>query len=336
MFGVVVVTFLLYHTLPGDPVNMMAGNSSSMETRQHMREELGLDQPLLQQFVIYINDLSVVSVHANTEENKSKYDYWLLLPLGEHALTLKSPYLRRSFRSNKRVDDILLEHLPGTLWLTLVSIVFAAIVGIVIGGIAALNYGSYIDNFLMSSSVLGISTPSFVSAIVISITFGYYLSDYTHLNMTGSLWETDPIYGRQLQLKNIILPALTLGIRPLTIIAQLTRNAMLDVLSQDYILTAKAKGLPPFTIIVKHALKNALNPVVTAISGWMASLITGAFFVEYIFKWKGIGMKTIQAVEYLDLPIIIGATLMISGIFVLINLFVDILYAGLDPRIRLN
>jgi len=139
-----------------------------------------------------------------------------------------------------------------------------------------------------------------------------------------------------LMLKNLILPAITLGLRPLAIIVQLTRNAMLDVLSQDYIRTARAKGLSGFQVIVKHALRNALTPVITTVSGSLASLMAGAFFVETIFNWKGIGSKTIHAVQNLDLPIIMGATLIVGVLFVFINIIVDILYAAVDPRVKLE
>ncbi|HEY4650019.1 MAG TPA: ABC transporter permease, partial [Pontibacter sp.] len=178
--------------------------------------------------------------------------------------------------------------------------------------------------------------PSFVAAILIAITFGFYWSDWTGLSLTGQLYEIDPFEGKQLMLRNLLLPAIALGIRPLAVIVQLTRSSMLDVMSQDYIRTARAKGLNRSKVIVGHALKNALNPVVTAASGWMASLMAGAFFIEYIFNWKGLGAVTIQAVQNLDFPLVMGATLFVAFLFVLINIFVDLLYAALDPRVKLD
>ncbi|MFI5157194.1 MAG: ABC transporter permease, partial [Chitinophagales bacterium] len=151
-----------------------------------------------------------------------------------------------------------------------------------------------------------------------------------------SLFDTDPFEGRQLQLKNLILPALTLGIRPLAIITQLTRGAMLDMLDQDYIRTAYAKGLSKIKVIWKHALPNALNPVLTAITGWFAELLAGAFFVEYIFGWKGIGKLTVDALEKLDFPIVMGSVLVTSFVFILINILADLLYSWIDPRISLS
>ncbi len=171
-------------------------------------------------------------------------------------------------------------------------------------------------------------------AIVIAYLFGFVLSDYTGLSMTGSLFDTDPFAGRQIQFRNLILPAITLGIRPLAIITQLTRGAMLDVLNQDYIRTAYAKGLGANAVIWKHALRNALNPVITAVTGWFAELLAGAFFVEYIFGWKGIGKLTVDALENLDFPVVMGSVLISSSFFILINMLADLLYGIVDPRIR--
>jgi peptide/nickel transport system permease protein len=141
---------------------------------------------------------------------------------------------------------------------------------------------------------------------------------------------------RQLALKNLILPAITLGIRPLAIITQLTRSAMLDVLDQDYIRTAYAKGLRKGVVIWKHALRNALNPVITAITGWFAELLAGAFFVEYIFGWKGIGKVTVDALEKLDFPVVMGSVLLSAAFFIFINILADLLYGIIDPRVSIN
>jgi peptide/nickel transport system permease protein len=336
LLGVVVVVFLLFQALPGDPVAMMAGQRTDVTTRAAIARDFGLDQPLPVQLGQYLEDLSPLALYEDTPENEARYEYRKLVPVGSRVLTLKSPYLRRSFQTNKRVDEIILENLPGTLVLALAAMLFATVFGIAFGMVAALRQNTFWDHSLVSLSVLGVSAPSFVTAIVISLLFGYYLSEYTGLDMTGSLFVTDPVYGRQLAPRNIILPAFTLGIRPLSIITQLTRSAMLDVLSQDYIRTAKAKGLRFWRVITKHALKNALNPVITAVSGWLASLLGGAFFVEYIFNWKGLGWETIHAVETLDFPVVMGTTLLVALIFILINIVADVLYAVLDPRIRFN
>ena len=162
-------------------------------------------------------------------------------------------------------------------------------------------------------------------------------SPYTGLNLTGSWFDIDETTGqRYLTLQNLILPAITLGIRPLAIITQLTRSSMLDVLNQDYIRTAYAKGLSRRTVVFKHALRNALNPVITAITGWFAELLAGAFFVEYIFGWKGIGKVTVDALDKLDYPVVMGSVLFSAAFFILINILADILYGVVDPRVRLQ
>ncbi len=337
LLGVIIMVFIIFHALPGDPVAMMAGQRTDIATRETISRELGLNKPLHQQFFLYLNDLSPLSFHEDTPENREKYNYTKLVSFeSQIAMVLKSPYLRRSFQSNKRVGEILIENIESTFWLAFAAMTLATLAGIVLGIIAAFNQNSWIDHTLVSISVLGISVPTFLAAILFAIVFGYYLSDYTGLNLTGQLWQTHPVHGRQLHLENIILPAVTLGIRPLSIIVQLTRSSMLDVLSKDYIRTARAKGLGLVSIYFKHALKNAINPVITAVSGWLASLMAGAFFVEYIFDWKGLGFVTIKAVQSLDFPVVMGSTLLIAIIFIVINIFVDILYATVDPRVRLT
>ena len=337
ILGVAISVFLIFNALPGDPVALMAGQRTDVATRENIQKELGLDKPLSVQLTHYLNDISPVSIHWRNEENKSKYEYTELFNIQRKVVVLKYPYLRRSYQTNKRVSEIVVESIPGTFWLAFAAMIFATIFGIAFGAIAALKQNTWIDHTLVTSSVFGISSPSFVSAIIISMVFGYYLTDYTGLNMVGQLWETDPLTGdRTLALKNLILPAFTLGIRPLAIIVQLTRSSMLDVLSQDYIRTAKAKGLSYYKVITKHALKNAINPVITAVSGWFASLMAGAFFIEVIFNWKGLGSTTINAVQTLDFPVVMGSTLFIGVIFVFVNVFVDLLYAMADPRVRLQ
>lgn len=337
LFGVVVVVFLLFHALPGDPVAMMAGQRSDVATRESIASELGLNQPLYKQFLLYINDLSPLSVNELSSKSKKKYEYIILIRLGsDQALVLKKPYLRRSFQTNKRVDEIIWKNAASTFWLALAAMIFATTFGILFGILASLKQNTFWDHFLIIMSVLGISVPSFVAAVIIAMIFGFYLSDYTGLNLTGQLWVNDPVLGRELHLENLILPAITLGLRPMAIITQLMRSSMLEVLSSDYIRTAYAKGLRRRKVIFKHALKNALNPVITAVSGWLASLMAGAFFIEYIFDWKGLGYITIKAVQSLDFPVVMGMTLFIAMVFVIINIFVDVLYAVIDPRVRLN
>jgi peptide/nickel transport system permease protein len=156
----------------------------------------------------------------------------------------------------------------------------------------------------------------------------------TGLNMTGSLYSVDVWSGEYLDLKNMILPVITLMIRPLAVIVQLTRSSMLEVMAQDFIRTARAKGLPERTVVWKHALRNALNPVITAVSGWFASLLAGAVFVEFVFGWKGLGQEMFTAIEKQDLPVVMGGVIVIAAAFVVINILVDLIYGWLDPRVR--
>jgi peptide/nickel transport system permease protein len=214
---------------------------------------------------------------------------------------------------------------------------FAIVVGIIIGIICAVKKNSFIDRISLVFAVIGMSLPSFFAAILVAWIFAFVLGKYTGLNMAGSLYSVDDFgRGEYLDLKNLILPAFTLGIRPLAIVVELTRNSLLEVLSQDYIRTARAKGLSNYRILMRHALKNAMNPVVTAMSGWLASLLAGAVFIEYIFDWKGIGLVIVNALEKYDFPVLMGAVLFISIILVIINILVDVIYGMLDPRVRVQ
>lgn len=342
-FGVVTVIFFLFNILPGDPARMMLGQRADQASIDAINKDLGRDRPVLQQYVMYLNDLMPLSLH-HTEDpdhflylDNSKYDYSSLLTVGNTALVLKYPYLRRSYQSRKEVTEVIAESLPATMVLALTAISIAIVLGIFIGVISALYKGTWLDHSSLFMSVLGMSGPSFFVAIVMAWIFGFLLADLTGLNMTGSLYTVDDFGGGEyLDLKNLILPAITLGMRPLAVVVQLTRNAMLEVMSQDYIRTARAKGLSKGKVVVKHALRNALNPVVTAISGWFASLMAGAVFVEIVFSWKGMGWEVVAALEKYDFPVVMGIVLVIALIFVVLNIIVDIVYTFLDPRIALK
>lgn len=336
LLGVITIVFFLFFALPNDPAEVLLGAKGNAEQKKLITQELGLDKPLYLQYIYYLNDLSIISIHQNTPKNQKEYEYLPLLSFQENVLVLKMPYLRRSYLNKKRVAEILYEDLGGTLVLALSAMLLASIIGVTLGVISALNVRTWIDYTLITITVAGISTPSFVMAILMANIFALYLAEYTGLKLVGSLWELDAIQGYRLALANLILPAFTLSLRPLAVITQLTRSSMLDVLSQDYIRTAKAKGVPQYIIILKHALKNALNPVITAVSGWLATLMAGAFFIEYIFNWKGLGRTTIQAVQESDLPIVMGAVILVACIFVVVNIIVDVLYAILDPRVRIS
>ena len=333
MMGVVVVVFFLFQGF-GDPSRLIMGQTADAATQENIRKELYLDQPKWKQFFLYLNDVSPLAFHSQQEINAKKLNG--LFIGGENKLAIKTPYLRRSYQSKRDVWDILMEALPGTILLAFSAILIATLVGIPLGVLAAVKRNTWMDTSAVFTSILGISAPSFFMGIVIAYLFGFVLSDYTGLHMTGSLFDTDPFEGRRLQLQNLILPAVTLGIRPLAIITQLTRSSMLDVLNQDYIRTAYAKGLSKRSVVWKHALRNALNPVITAITGWFAELLAGAFFVEYIFGWKGIGKVTVDALEKLDFPVVMGSVLVSSFFFIIVNMIADLLYGMVDPRVRLE
>jgi len=333
----------LFNILPGDPAKMMLGQNESSEQVAAIKKKFGFDKPLSTQYCYYLNDLSPLSFHSNDSDNYTnlatgKYSAVVLFTIANTTLVLKKPYLRESFaKSGKSVAQIISETLPNTAVLAVASICIALLIGIVLGVFSALFKDSWIDKCIQIFSILGMSVPSFFSAILFAWLFGYVLHKYTNLEMTGSLYELGD-FGESvnLKLKNLILPALVLGIRPLAVVIQLMRNSLLEVFNQDYIRTARAKGLSEFSIIKNHAIKNAMNPVVTAISGWFASLLAGAVFVEYIFNWNGLGKEIVDALNNLDLPVIMGSVIVIASMFVIINIFVDIIYGWLDPKIRLN
>lgn len=335
MGGVILVVFILFNILPGDPARMTMGQRSDIQSLEAVRKEFGLDRSKPVQFFLYINDLSPISIHPNNDENQAKYHYQKLFKIGGDVVVIKTPYLRRSYQTKRDVTTILSETVPNTFVLALTAMIFATCIGVFLGVLSAVHKGTWIDNAANSFAILGISAPSFFAGIIIAWLFGFVLADFTGLNMSGSLYSYDPFNGEVITWKNLWLPMITLGLRPLAIIVQLTRSAMLDVLAQDYIRTAKAKGLSRNAIIYKHALKNALNPVITAISGWFASLLAGSFFVEYIFGYNGLGRTTVTALEMSDFPVVMGSILFIAFVFVIVNILVDLLYAWVDPRVKL-
>lgn len=332
---VLIITSIIY-LAPVDPTRLTFGQRSDNATVKAKKKELGLDLPLYVQLALYINDISPFSFHANSLENQEKYGYFKLIPFGSNAFVIKSPYLRESFQSGRKVTDILRGAIPQTAILALAAMIIATILGIILGVVASLKPRSWFDTSSIVASVMGYSLPSYIVAMILALVFGYWFADWTGLNIQGSLFELDDFGDEQTVWKNLILPAVALGIRPVALIMQLTRSTMLDILSMDYIRTAKAKGLDNKTVIFKHALRNALNPVTTAISGWFAGLLAGAFFVESVFSFNGLGQTTVNALLNFDIPVVLGCVLFTAFVFVMMNIIVDILYAVLDPRIRLS
>lgn len=342
LYGVVTVVFLLFYLLPGDPAQMMMGQNESPEQLAVVRAKYGFDQSLSKQYFYFLNDLSPLSFHSDDKgdftHDSGKYSGFSIVTISGISLMLKWPYLRESFqKSGKKVSAVIGDTLPNTVLLALCAITIALSIGLLLGVISALNKGRWIDNTIQLVSTMGMSVPSFFSAIIFAFFFGYLWHEVTGLRMSGSLYELDD-YGEQvhLQWRNLVLPAIVLGIRPLAVVSQLMRNSLLEVMSQEYIVTAYAKGLTKYQVITKHAFKNALNPVITAVSGWFASMLAGAVFVEYIFNWNGLGKEIVEALNTLDLPIITGAVLVIATLFITINIVVDLIYVWLDPRVKLD
>ncbi|MBR4146687.1 MAG: ABC transporter permease [Bacteroidales bacterium] len=340
LWGVATLVFFLFNILPGDPAQMMLGQRADKESVDAIREELGLNQSLGKQYIDYLNDLvplSFYDVSKGEEKLERVAPYSKIATIGATAVVLKAPYLRMSYQSKRKVSNILGEAFPNTLLLAFVSISIAFILGLVIGILTAILNTNFLNKLTLFITTIGMSLPSFFAAILMAWIFGFILEDVTGLSMTGSLYTVDE-YGRgeYLTLSNLILPALTLGMRPLAVVVELTRTSLLEALSMDYVRTAKAKGLRPWRVVCVHALRNALNPVVTAISGWFASLLAGAVFVEYVFDWKGIGVVVVDALEKYDFPVIMGAVLLIAVMLIIVNLIVDIVYGIIDPRVRIS
>jgi peptide/nickel transport system permease protein len=232
--------------------------------------------------------------------------------------------LGRSYSSNRQVVQTILQKLPATALLSFSALFISSVLGVLIGIISATKQYTFTDNASMLFALFGISFPQFAFGLVMAWLFGHILKWFPISGYINEGWQY------------LILPMLTLALRPLAITARITRSSMLDVMSQDYVRTAKAKGLSQYKVIFKHTLRNALNPVVTTISASLAATLGGVFFIEYIFNWPGIGLLAIDAIFKLDFPMIQGTVLFSAIIFVVINFFVDIIYAYLDPKVKLS
>lgn len=232
--------------------------------------------------------------------------------------------LGRSYSSNRDVLTTILDTFPATALLAVSALIVSSFLGILIGVISSVKPYTWADNVSMLIALFGISFPPFALGLIMALVFGAWLK---WLPISGYI-NNGFVY--------LILPMLTLALRPLSIIARLTRSSMLDVMGQDYVRTARAKGVSGWKVVIKHALRNALNPVITTISAWLAALLGGAFFIEYIFNWPGIGLLAINSILSLDFPMIQGTVLFTAVIFIIINMVVDVLYAFLDPKVKLS
>ena len=343
LFGVVTIVFFLFNVLPGDPAQMMVDQQEDSQQLEQIKKKYGFNLPILSQYLLYLNDLSPLSYHSVNNKDLSfflenKYVGFSIVKTSNFEVAIKFPHLRTSYQKRgKKVSKVISETLPNTIILAISAISISVFFGLILGVISAVYFNTWIDRWLQLLSTLGMSVPSFFSAILFSWFFGFLYHQTTGLNMTGSFYQMDD-YGeeRLIMLKNLILPSIVLGIRPIAVIIQLFRSSLLDVLSQDYIKTAYSKGLSKFEVIHRHAIKNALNPVITAISGWFASMLAGSVFVEYIFGWKGMGKEIVNSINSLDIPVIIGIVLTVSTLFIVINILLDFIYTLLDPNIKLT
>ncbi len=289
IWAVCTITFFIAFLAPGDPAEMAAGQHSDPATIAHVRHEFGLDKPPLTRYGLYLWD----AAHGD---------------------------LGKSYYTREPVTDFLKRGLPNTALLATCAIVLALVVGVGVGLAAALRPNTFLDRFLMSSVLVGVTLPNFVLAPVLILVFALKLG---WLPVAG--WG-DP--------SDLVLPAVVLAARPAALVARMTRASMLETLRQDYIRTARAKGLSPATVLIKHALKNAFLPVLTTAGVSFGYLLSGSFVVETIFTVPGVGYQSINSLFQRDYSVIQGTTLLLAVVFVATNLVIDLLYAVLDPRVK--
>ncbi len=332
LVGLVFFVFFLFQALPG-PEQILSGQRTDKATTEAIVRELDLDKPLVVQALSYLNDVSFVSIYRVGSTPKGLKG--IFVKMGNFNLGLKWPFLRTSFQSKRPVTELLGQAFIGTMLLSLAAMFVALLLGIPLGILAAVNKDKSIDTAIVALSTLGISVPSFFSALLFSWLFGFVYHAQTGLPMTGSWLElSDSGEFALFKWKHLILPATALGIRPLAVFIQLTRNNMVEILRLDFIHTARAKGVSEKKVIWKHALPNAMNPLITSIGGWFSSLLAGSFFTEYIFQWKGIGKVSIEALQQSDFPVVMGAVLLTACLFFIIHQFTEWLYVWVDPRLK--
>ena len=316
LWGVATLVFFLFTVVPGDSAQMMLGKRDDPAALAAVKAKYGLDQPLHVQYGRYLRRISPVD--------------WADGPV------VKVPDFGESYqRQGQKVTGLIGATFPNTALLAAVAIGFAVVVGMVLGAVAAYNEGRWLDKGLLAFSSLGMSLPSFFTAVLFAWVFAFLLGPWTGLHLTGSLFEVDDYSGeRFISLRNLVLPAFTLGIRPIGVVVQLTRKSILETTQLDFVRTARAKGLPEWKVLLRHVLPVISNPIITTISGWFASLLAGAVFVEIIFGWNGMGKLLVEALNTRDLPVTMGCVLVIAFVFVVLTTLVDVIYAILDPRVR--
>lgn len=296
VFGVLFVGFLLLQIVPADPAMIIAGPEAKADVIAAIRKDLGLDEPILYQFMIYI-------------------------------LRVLQGDLGRSIISNTRVIEELAQTMGPTIELMLAAMLWAIPCGIGLGTLAAVKRGSISDRVIMAISVAGVSMPIFFLGLLLIQYVGFKAGLLPFTGRAGPMWSVEG-------LKSVVLPAVTLGGVLVGPIARLTRTAVLEVLSADFVRTARAKGLPERVVVIRHALRNALIPVVTLIGLQCAFLLGGAVVTETMFAWPGVGRLAVGAIISSDFPVAQGAIMILAVAFLVINLIVDLLYAFLDPRVQ--
>ncbi|MEU7620091.1 ABC transporter permease [Micromonospora rifamycinica] len=299
LLGVTLVVFLLLQLVPGDPVRVSLGTRFDQQTYDALRERSGLDRPLVVQYLSYVG----------------------------HALTGD---LGVSFRSGRPVTSIVLERLPATGSLAVTAVLLALLVAFPLGVLSAVRSGSFVDHAARVFSQFGVSVPDFWTGIMGILLFAGVLG---WLPPSGYVALTDDPAGWA---SHVALPAAAVGLVTASILTRFIRSSVLEVLAEDYVRTAEAKGLRPRVVVVRHVLRNALIPVVTVVGVQLASLVGGVIVIEVLFAWPGVGRLTYDAVQARDYPVLQGAVLFVATLFLLTNLMVDVLYARLDPRIRLR
>ena len=334
LIGVTLLIFMLTRIIPGDPAVAMLGQRSSPELKEALRRELGLDEPL------WFNVAGFRETGRVSALFESQYfDYTFGLLRGD---------LGRSIYSRIPVSESLLQRFPATFELTLFAMLFALSIGIPTGVWAALNRGKLADTSVMTVALAGVSFPVFWLAIILIYIFAVQLGWLPPSGRLSNVTDLEPITGLYVldsilrmnwtalrdSLEHLILPAIALGTIPLAIVVRMTRSSMLEVLNQDYVRTARSKGLLERRVVNKHALRNALLPVVTVVGLSFGTLLSGAILTETVFSWPGIGRWVFDAIAARDYPIIQGGVIFVAFIFVLVNVLVDLSYALIDPRIQ--
>ncbi len=333
--AVISVISLIIYQAPVDPASLQFGQRMDPEALDAMRRENFLDQPYSIQLARYLEDLSPIQVLKSSDGRLTHYRYRTLWAGQERLLILKMPWLRRSYTNGEPVGAMIGEALPATLLLGAAALLIAGIFGLMLGIVAALFRDHWPDVLILSTTTLFYSVPGYVAAILLAMVFGYYLHDWTGLPLQGPVFGMDDYGNSALHWNKLVLPSLALGLRPVAMIVQMTRSALLEALSEPYSRTASAMGITRMRILFVHAFPNALNPILTTFSGWMASLLTGAFFVEYVFNFRGLGDLTIQALSQFDVPVVLGCCVVTVTIFIVINALADLAYRWADPRVRI-